>query len=169
MGNLAQMAKHQGHEVLGVDDKVYPPMSIELKSSGINFSEGYVAKNYDSADLYVIGNTISRGNEIMENILKNEDKIISGPDWLYKNVLKNKKVIAVSGTHGKTSVTSMIAHVLIDNNENPSYLVAGIPKGLRADFKTGFKITSGNDKQNTSVKKSISKLLTTDDTTFSTN
>ena len=130
MGNLAQMAKHQGHEVLGVDDKVYPPMSIELKSSGINFSEGYVAKNYDSADLYVIGNTISRGNEIMENILKNEDKIISGPDWLYKNVLKNKKVIAVSGTHGKTSVTSMITHALIDNNENPSYLVAGIPKGL---------------------------------------
>ena len=134
MGNLAQMAKHQGHEVLGVDDKVYPPMSTELKSSGINFSEGYIAKNYDSADLYVVGNTISRGNEILENILKNEDKIISGPDWLYKNVLKNKKVIAISGTHGKTSVTSMITHALINNNENPSYLVAGIPKSLNKSW-----------------------------------
>ncbi|MAI03399.1 MAG: hypothetical protein CBD12_001295 [Amoebophilaceae bacterium TMED152] len=134
MGNLAQMAKHQGHEVLGVDDKVYPPMSTELKNSGINFSEGYRAKNYDSADLYVIGNTISRGNEILENILKNEDKIISGPDWLYKNALKNKKVIAVSGTHGKTSVTSMITHTLIDNQEDPSYLVAGIPKGLNKSW-----------------------------------
>ena len=134
MGNLAQMAKHQGHEVLGVDDKVYPPMSTELKSSGINYSEGYGAKNYDSADLYVIGNTISRGNEILENILKNEDKIISGPDWLYKNALKNKKVIAVSGTHGKTSVTSMITHSLIDNQKDPSYLVAGIPKGLNKSW-----------------------------------
>ena len=105
MGNLAQMAKNQGHEVLGVDDKVYPPMSLELKSSGINFFEGYTSKNYHNADLYVIGNTISRGNEILEHILKEKDKIISGPEWLYKNILKDKKVIAVSGTHGKTSVT----------------------------------------------------------------
>ena len=89
MGNLAQIARALGHEVTGCDAKVYPPMSVELKSSGINFSEGYIAKNYDSADLYVVGNTISRGNEILENVLKNEDKIISGPDWLYKNVLKN--------------------------------------------------------------------------------
>ena len=102
MGNLAQMAKNQGHEVLGVDDKVYPPMSLELKSSGINFFEGYTPKNYRNADLYVIGNTISRGNEILEHILKEKDKIISGPEWLYKNILKDKKVIAVSGTHGKT-------------------------------------------------------------------
>ena len=134
MGNLAQIAKHQGHDVLGVDEKVYPPMSIELKSSGIEFLEGYIAKNYRSADLYVIGNTISRGNEILEHILNSEDKIISGPDWLYKNVLNSKRVIAVSGTHGKTSVTSMIAHALIDNGENPSYLVAGIPKGFNASW-----------------------------------
>tara|TARA_B100001250_G_scaffold50698_1_gene39622 strand:+ start:61 stop:1290 length:1230 start_codon:yes stop_codon:yes gene_type:complete len=134
MGNLAQMAKYLGHEVSGVDDKVYPPMSTELKSSGINFSEGYTAKNYQSADLYIIGNTISRGNEILENILRKGDKIISGPDWLYQNILRNKKVIAVSGTHGKTSVTSMIAHVLIDNGMDPSYLVAGIPKGFNKSW-----------------------------------
>jgi len=140
MGNLAQMAKNQGHEVLGVDDKVYPPMSLELKSSGINFFEGYTSKNYRNADLYVIGNTISRGNEILEHILKEKDKIISGPEWLYKNILKNKKVIAVSGTHGKTSVTSMIAHTLINNGENPSYLIAGIPKG----FNKSWNLTESN-------------------------
>ena len=134
MGNLAQMAKNQGHEVLGVDDKVYPPMSVELKNSGINFFEGYKLKNYRNADLYVIGNTISRGNEILEHILKEKDKIISGPEWLYKNILKNKKVIAVSGTHGKTSVTSMIAHALINNGENPNYLIAGIPKGFNKSW-----------------------------------
>ena len=130
MGNLAQMAKNQGHEVLGVDDKVYAPMSEELESAGINFFEGYTSNNYRNADLYVIGNTISRNNEILEHILKHKNKIISGPEWLYKNVLNDKKVIAVSGTHGKTSVTSMIAHALTDNGENPSYLIAGIPKGF---------------------------------------
>ena len=140
MGNLAQMAKNQGHEVIGVDDKVYPPMSLELKSSGINFFEGYISKNYRNADLYVIGNTISRGNEILEHILNKKDKIISGPEWLYKNILKNKKVIAVSGTHGKTSVTSMITHALISNGENPSYLIAGIPKG----FNKSWNLTESN-------------------------
>tara|TARA_Y100000996_G_C22503699_1_gene635489 strand:- start:118 stop:1347 length:1230 start_codon:yes stop_codon:yes gene_type:complete len=134
MGNLAQMAKYLGHEVSGVDDKVYPPMSTELRRSEIDFSQGYISKNYHSADLYVIGNTISRGNEILEKILQNEHKIISGPDWLYKNILKNKKVIAISGTHGKTSVTSMIAHTLIDNKMDPSYLVAGIPKGFNKSW-----------------------------------
>ena len=134
MGNLAQMAKNQGHEVLGVDDKVYAPMSEELESAGINFFEGYTSNNYRNADLYVIGNTISRNNEILEHILKHKNKIISGPEWLYKNVLNDKKVIAVSGTHGKTSVTSMIAHALTDNGENPSYLIAGIPKGFNKSW-----------------------------------
>ena len=134
MGNLAQMAKNQGHEVSGVDDKVYAPMSEELESAGINFFEGYTSNNYRNADLYVIGNTISRNNEILEHILKHKNKIISGPEWLYKNVLNDKKVIAVSGTHGKTSVTSMIAHALTDNGENPSYLIAGIPKGFNKSW-----------------------------------
>ena len=86
MGNLAQMAKNQGHEVLGVDDKVYAPMSEELESAGINFFEGYTSNNYRNADLYVIGNTISRNNEIIEHILKQKNKIISRPECLKKKV-----------------------------------------------------------------------------------
>ena len=128
MGNLAQIAKAQGHEVIGCDNKVYPPMSDELNSSGINFFQGYEEKNFVDADIYVIGNAISKENTILKEILRLKKKIISGPEWLYENILQNKKVIAVSGTHGKTTVTSMIAHSLVDNNFDPNYLIAGIPK-----------------------------------------
>ena len=134
MGNLAQIAKAQGHEVIGCDNKVYPPMSDELNSSAINFFQGYEEKNFSDADMYVIGNAISKENILLKQILRLEKKIISGPEWLYKNVLFNKKVIAVSGTHGKTTVTSMIAHSLVDNNYDPNYLIAGIPKKLQKSW-----------------------------------
>ena len=134
MGNLAQIARALGHEVTGCDAKVYPPMSDELNSSGINFFQGYEEKNFADADMYVIGNAISKENILLKQILRLEKKIISGPEWLYKNVLFNKKVIAVSGTHGKTAVTSMIAHSLVDNNYDPNYLIAGIPKKLQKSW-----------------------------------
>ena len=134
MGNLAQIARALGHEVTGCDAKVYPPMSDELNSSGINFFQGYEEKNFADADIYVIGNAISKENILLKQILRLEKKIISGPEWLYKNVLFNKKVIAVSGTHGKTTVTSMIAHSLVDNNYDPNYLIAGIPKKLQKSW-----------------------------------
>ena len=134
MGNLAQIARALGHEVTGCDAKVYPPMSDELNSSGINFFQGYEEKNFADADMYVIGNAISKENILLKQILRLEKKIISGPEWLYKNVLFNKKVIAVSGTHGKTTVTSMIAHSLVDNNYDPNYLIAGIPKKLQKSW-----------------------------------
>ena len=130
MGNLAQIAKAMGHEVFGCDNKVYPPMSDELNSSGINFFQGYEEKNIVDADIYVIGNAISKENNLLKEILRLEKKVVSGPEWLYQNILSNKKVIAVSGTHGKTTVTSMIAHTLINNNFDPNYLIAGIPKKL---------------------------------------
>ena len=135
MGNLAQIAKAQGHEVIGCDNKVYPPMSDELNSSGINFFQGYEEKNFVDADIYVIGNAISKENTVLKEILRLKKKIISGPEWLYENILQNKKVIAVSGTHGKTTVTSMIAHSLVDNNFDPNYLIAGIPKKLDKSWK----------------------------------
>ena len=134
MGNLAQIARALGHEVTGCDAKVYPPMSDELNSSGINFFQGYEEKNFADADRYVIGNAISKENILLKEILRIEKKIISGPEWLYKNVLFNKKVIAVSGTHGKTTATSMIAHSLVDNNYDPNYLIAGIPKKLQKSW-----------------------------------
>ena len=134
MGNLAQIAKAMGHEVFGCDNKVYPPMSDELNSSGINFFQGYEEKNIVDADIYVIGNAISKENNLLKEILRLEKKVVSGPEWLYQNILSNKKVIAVSGTHGKTTVTSMIAHALINNNFDPNYLIAGIPKKLEKSW-----------------------------------
>ena len=134
MGNLAQMASHLGHDVAGVDQKVYPPMSDELAKSGISFKEGYTEENFQDADIYILGNVISKDNPILIKILSHGKNIMSGPEWLYENVLKDKKVIAVSGTHGKTTVTTMIAHALLEQGENPGYLIAGVPKMLKKSW-----------------------------------
>ena len=134
MGNLAQMASHLGHDVVGVDQKVYPPMSDELIKSKISFKEGYTEENFQDADIYILGNVISKDNPILRKILSHGKNIMSGPEWLYENVLKDKKVIAVSGTHGKTTVTTMIAHTLLEQGENPGYLIAGIPKTLEKSW-----------------------------------
>ena len=134
MGNLAQMASHLGHDVVGVDQKVYPPMSDELAKSGISFKEGYTEENFQHADIYILGNVISKDNPLLIKILSHGKNIMSGPEWLYENVLKDKKVIAVSGTHGKTTVTTMIAHALLEQGENPGYLIAGVPKMLKKSW-----------------------------------
>ena len=134
MGNLAQMASHLGHDVVGVDQKVYPPMSDELAKSGISFKEGYTEENFQDADIYILGNVISKDNPLLIKILSHGKNIMSGPEWLYENVLKDKKVIAVSGTHGKTTVTTMIAHALLEQGENPGYLIAGVPKTLEKSW-----------------------------------
>ena len=134
MGNLAQIARELDHEVLGCDNKVYPPMSDELKSLGINFSEGYEESNFEEADLYIIGNAISKENKLLQKILDSNKNITSGPQWLHDNVLSKKTVIAVSGTHGKTTVTSMISHALLENGINANYLIAGIPKTLKKSW-----------------------------------
>ena len=134
MGNLAQMASHLGHDVVGVDQKVYPPMSDELAKSGISFKEGYTEENFQDADIYILGNVISKDNPLLIKILSHGKNIMSGPEWLYESVLKGKKVIAVSGTHGKTTVTTMIAHTLLEQGENPGYLIAGVPKMLKKSW-----------------------------------
>ncbi|MBL6693674.1 MAG: UDP-N-acetylmuramate:L-alanyl-gamma-D-glutamyl-meso-diaminopimelate ligase, partial [SAR86 cluster bacterium] len=129
MGNIALMAKELGHDVIGVDDKVYPPMSEKLKNAEVKFKEGFVKSNFSEADIYIVGNVISKNNELMQEILNRGKSIQSSPDWLFQNVLANKKVIAVSGTHGKTSVTTLIAHALENAGLDPSYLIAGVPNG----------------------------------------
>ena len=134
MGNLAQMASHLGHDVVGVDQKVYPPMSEELAKSGISFKEGYTEENFQDADIYILGNVISKDNPLLIKILSHGKNIMSGPEWLYENVLQDKKVIAISGTHGKTTVTTMIAHALLEQGENPGYLIAGVPKMLKKSW-----------------------------------
>ena len=134
MGNLAQMASHLGHDVVGVDQKVYPPMSDELSKSGISFKEGYTEENFQDADIYILGNVISKDNPLLIKILSHGKNIMSGPEWLYESVLKDKKVIAIAGTHGKTTVTTMIAHALLEQGENPGYLIAGVPKMLNKSW-----------------------------------
>ena len=100
MGNLAQMASHLGHVVMGVDQKVYPPMSDELSNSGISFKEGYTEENFEEADIYILGNVISKDNPLLNKILSHDKNIISGPEWLYENVLKDKMLIAYTVKHG---------------------------------------------------------------------
>ena len=137
MGNLALIAKELGHEVEGADAKVYPPMSDQLKKANISFFEGFTKENFREADKYIIGNVVSRGNELLEYILDADKNIESGPAWLYENILKDREVIAISGTHGKTSVTTMIAHGLNALDVNPGYLIAGVPLGAMNSFNLG--------------------------------
>ena len=97
MGGLALLGKEEGIDISGCDTNIYPPMSDHLREMGIEIIEGYDANKLPDADCYVIGNSISRGNPALEYLLSNQANLISGPEWLYKNILKDKKVIAVSG------------------------------------------------------------------------
>ena len=127
MGGLALLARELGFEVSGCDENVYPPMSDLLKEQNIKVIKGYNKKDLPEADLYLIGNVISRGNESIEHILDFKLPHMSGPAWLSENILKNRRVIAVSGTHGKTSTTAMLTCILVTLGMDPGFLIAGRP------------------------------------------
>ena len=129
MGGIAVIAKQAGHKVTGCDAQVYPPMSTQLEAQGIELIEGFGVEQADlGADVYVIGNVVSRGKQpLMEEILDRGLPYVSGPQWLYENVLKDKWVLAVAGTHGKTTTSAMLAWILEDAKLNPGYLVGGVP------------------------------------------
>ena len=137
MGGLALLGKEQGLEISGCDANIYPPMSDHLHEMGIDITEGYNSSKLPEADCYVIGNSISRGNPALEFLLSKKANLISGPEWLYKTVLKNKKVIAVSGTHGKTTTTAMIAWIFEDQGIDVGYLIAGKPKDFEKSARKG--------------------------------
>ena len=137
MGSLALLARELGHEVSGCDANTYPPMSDLLQNQGIELITGYEVKDLPKADCYVVGNALSRGNPLVEEILNRRENYISGPDWAYQNILKEKKVIAVSGTHGKTTTSSMIAWILKDLGYDPGYLIAGDPKNFDTSSSLG--------------------------------
>ena len=110
MGGIAVLAKQAGHRVTGCDANVYPPMSTQLTAEGIELIEGFdPSQTKLKPDIYVIGNVVSRGNPLMEAILNEGLPYISGPQWLAENVLQGKWVLAVAGTHGKTTTASMLA------------------------------------------------------------
>ena len=132
MAGLAALATELGHKVTGCDQNVYPPMSTFLDSLGISVMEGYDESQLSlKPDLFIIGNVVSRGNSLMEAILNQNHYFQSGPEWLYQNILKDKWVIAVSGTHGKTTTSSMINWILRDNDIDCGYLIGGIPGNFK--------------------------------------
>jgi UDP-N-acetylmuramate: L-alanyl-gamma-D-glutamyl-meso-diaminopimelate ligase len=128
MGGIAVLAKAAGYRVTGCDANVYPPMSLQLAAQGIELIEGYGADQIAlGADAYVIGNVITRGNPLFEAILDRGLPYISGPQWLAENVLRRKWVLAVAGTHGKTSTSAMLSWILEDAGLQPGFLVGGVP------------------------------------------
>jgi len=131
MGSLALIARAAGHRVTGCDEAVYPPMSTQLVEQGIDFIEGYDADQLAlKPDLFVIGNVISRGNALMEAILNEGAPYTSGPQWLGEHILTGQHVLAVAGTHGKTTTSAMLAWILQCAQHAPNFLIGGIAPGL---------------------------------------
>ena len=128
MGGIAQLARASGHRVTGCDSSVYPPMSTQLEASGITLLEGYGIEQIALApDIYVVGNAISRGNPLLEEILDRGLPYVSGPQWLADHVLRGRWVLAVAGTHGKTTTSAMLAWILEDAGLSPGFLIGGVP------------------------------------------
>ncbi len=132
MAGIARLAKALGHQVSGVDDAIYPPMSTQLEEDGIDIYQGYDAAHFAAVkpDIVIVGNAMRRGYVEVEAMLAQNIKFISAPQWLYENLLFNRHVLAISGTHGKTTTTNMLALILTFAKKNPGYLIGGVPKLL---------------------------------------
>ncbi len=138
MGSLAVLAKDLGHRVTGSDANVYPPMSTQLQAQGIELTQGYDAAQLDPApDLVVIGNALSRGNPAVEYVLNQGLPYVSGPQWLADHVLQGRWVLAVAGTHGKTTTSSMLAWVLEHAGMSPGFLIGGVPQNFGISARLG--------------------------------
>ena len=138
MGSLAVLAKALGHRVTGSDANVYPPMSTQLQAQGIELTQGYdPAQLAPAPDLVVIGNALSRGNPAVEYVLNKGLPYVSGPQWLADHVLQGRWVLAVAGTHGKTTTSSMLAWVLEHAGMAPGFLIGGIPQNFEVSARLG--------------------------------
>ena len=138
MGGIAALAKDAGHQVSGSDANVYPPMSTQLRKLGIKLQEGYdPAHLTDDVDCVLVGNVLSRGNPAVEALLNAGTPYYSGPEWLARNVLRDKWVLAVAGTHGKTTTTSMLAWILDYAGLEPGFLIGGVPRDFAISARLG--------------------------------
>ena len=138
MGGVAALARAAGHTVTGCDHNVYPPMSTQLKDLGIDIHEGVDADQLAiDPDAVVVGNVMSRGVEVVEAMLNEDCRYTSGPQWLAENVLHDRHVIAVAGTHGKTTTASMLAWILEDAGLEPGFLIGGIPANFGTSARFG--------------------------------
>ena len=138
MGGIAAIAREAGHRVTGCDANVYPPMSTQLAAQGITLVEGWGADQLAlDPDVFVIGNVVTRGNPLMEAILDAGRAYLSGPQWLAENVLRDKWVLAVAGTHGKTTTASMLAWILEHAGLEPGFLIGGVPLDFGVSARLG--------------------------------
>lgn len=138
MGGIALLARALGHEVSGSDANVYPPMSTQLEGSGIRLHQGYSAASLQPApDMVIVGNVVSRGNPCVEYLLDRGLRYTSGPQWLSEQVLADKHVLAVSGTHGKTTTTSLLAWILDTAGQNPGFLIGGMAENFGLSARLG--------------------------------
>jgi UDP-N-acetylmuramate: L-alanyl-gamma-D-glutamyl-meso-diaminopimelate ligase len=139
MGGIAAIAKSAGYRVTGCDANVYPPMSDQLRALGIELTEGFGAEQLAlRPDVWVIGNVVMRGNPLMEAILDAGERYVSGPQWFAEEVLAGKHVLAVAGTHGKTTVSAMLAGILERAGLAPGFLIGGVPN----DFPVSARLTA---------------------------
>ncbi|QBB69236.1 UDP-N-acetylmuramate:L-alanyl-gamma-D-glutamyl-meso-diaminopimelate ligase [Pseudolysobacter antarcticus] len=138
MGGIAALARERGISVSGSDQNIYPPMSTQLEQLGIDLKPGYSAENLQpTPDLVIVGNALSRGNAAIEHMLDSRLNYISGPQWLGENVLATRQVLAVAGTHGKTTTTSLLAWILDQQNLQPGFLVGGVPSNFGVSARLG--------------------------------
>lgn len=138
MGGLALLARALGHRVTGADANVYPPMSTQLEAAGIRLQEGYAADQLQPApDLVVVGNAMKRGLPVVESLLNAGLPYCSGPQWLAEHVLRTRHVLAVAGTHGKTTTASMLAWILTEAGLDPGFLIGGVPQGFGQSAQLG--------------------------------
>jgi UDP-N-acetylmuramate: L-alanyl-gamma-D-glutamyl-meso-diaminopimelate ligase len=137
MGGIAAIAKEAGHDVSGADQNVYPPMSTQLASLGIDLVDGYEAPIDLGVESVVVGNALSRGKPVVEELLDSGRAYSSGPQWLAEHVLQDKWVLAVSGTHGKTTTTSMLAWILEFAGLKPGFLIGGVPRNFGISARLG--------------------------------
>jgi len=140
MAGIAQIAKQAGHEVVGSDMNVYPPMSTQLEMQGVKLFNGFSPQHIDSTiDCVIVGNVVKRGNPAIEYVLDKNLPYVSGPQWLAETILRDRWVLGVSGTHGKTTTTSLLAWILEYAGKSPGFLIGGVPEnfGVSARIGTG--------------------------------
>ena len=138
MGGIALLARANGHKVTGSDQNVYPPMSTQLEEAGIELMQGYDPSHLQPApDVVVVGNAMSRGNPAVEYMLDQGLPYTSGPQWLAEHILQDRWVLAVAGTHGKTSTASLLAWILEDAGLNPGFLIGGVPENFGVSARLG--------------------------------
>lgn len=162
MGGVAQIARSLGHQVTGSDQNVYPPMSDQLTALGVELMNGYEPEHLKpTPDLVIVGNTISRGNRALESVLNRQLPYVSGPEWLYQEVLKDKHVLAVSGTHGKTTTTTILSWILEYANLNPGFLIGGVAEnfGLSARYTDSEYFVIEADEYDTAFHDKRSKFI----------